>query len=70
MQKDNVTPIKSKDLSLEGVKERLNHWRASKKRAKTFNQHSFHAIPVVDQQNQLVGMVSTDDMMTYLIQQY
>lgn len=33
MQKDNVTPLKSKELSLEGVKERLNHWRASKKRA-------------------------------------
>jgi hypothetical protein len=33
MQKDNVTPIKSKELSLEGVKERLNHWRSSKKRA-------------------------------------
>jgi hypothetical protein len=33
MQKDNITPIKSKELSLEGVKERLNHWRSSKKRA-------------------------------------
>ena len=33
MKKDNVTPLKSKELSLEGVKERLNHWRSSKKRA-------------------------------------
>lgn len=33
MQKDNVTPIKSKVLSLEGVKETLNNWRSSKKRA-------------------------------------
>lgn len=32
MQKDNVTPIKSKELSLEGVKEKLNHWRSTKKR--------------------------------------
>lgn len=33
MQKDNVTPIKSKELTLERVKEALNSWRASKKRA-------------------------------------
>ena len=33
MQKDNVTPIQSKELSLERVKARLNAWRASKKRA-------------------------------------
>ena len=33
MQKDNVTPIKLKELSLEGVKETLNNWRSSKKRA-------------------------------------
>lgn len=32
MRKDNVTPIKSKELTLEGVKEALNGWRASKKR--------------------------------------
>jgi len=32
MQKDNVTSIKSKVLSLESVKETLNHWRSSKKR--------------------------------------
>ncbi len=33
MQKDNVTSIKSNVLSLDGVKETLNHWRTSKKRA-------------------------------------
>lgn len=33
MQKDNVTPIKSQELSLERVKEALNSWRSSKKRA-------------------------------------
>jgi hypothetical protein len=33
MPKDNVTPIKSKLLSLEGVKDTLNNWRSSKKRA-------------------------------------
>lgn len=33
MQKDNITPIKSKVLSLENVKETLNNWRSSKKRA-------------------------------------
>lgn len=33
MQKDNVTPIKSKELTLERVKETLNNWRSSKKRA-------------------------------------
>jgi hypothetical protein len=33
MQKDNVTSIKSKVLSLESVKETLNNWRSSKKRA-------------------------------------
>ena len=33
MQKDNVPSIKSKELSLESVKEALNHWRSSKKRA-------------------------------------
>lgn len=33
MQKDNVTPIKSKELTLERVKEALNNWRTSKKRA-------------------------------------
>ena len=33
MQKDNVPPIKLKELSLERVKEALNHWRSSKKRA-------------------------------------
>ena len=33
MQKDNVTPIKSKELTLERVKEALNNWRSSKKRA-------------------------------------
>jgi hypothetical protein len=33
MQKDNVTSIKSKVLSLDSVKEALNHWRSSKKRA-------------------------------------
>jgi hypothetical protein len=32
MQKDNVTPIKSNELTLERVKESLNNWRASKKR--------------------------------------
>lgn len=32
MQKDNVTSIKSKVLSLESVKETLNNWRSSKKR--------------------------------------
>ena len=33
MKKDNVTPIKSQELSLERVKEALNSWRSSKKRA-------------------------------------
>jgi hypothetical protein len=33
MKKDNVTPIKSKVLSLKDVKETLNNWRSSKKRA-------------------------------------
>lgn len=32
MQKDNVTPIKSKELTLEKVKEALTNWRSSKKR--------------------------------------
>lgn len=32
MKQDKVTPIKSKNLSLEEVKERLTHWRESKKR--------------------------------------
>lgn len=32
MQKDNVTSIKLKVLSLESVKETLNTWRSSKKR--------------------------------------
>lgn len=32
MQKDNVTSIKSKVVSLDSVKEALNHWRSSKKR--------------------------------------
>lgn len=33
MQKDNITPIKSQELSLERVKEALNSWRSSKARA-------------------------------------
>ena len=33
MKKDNVTPIKSQELTLERVKEALNSWRSSKKRA-------------------------------------
>ncbi len=33
MQKDNVTPIKSQELTLERVKEALNSWRSSKKRS-------------------------------------
>jgi hypothetical protein len=33
MPKDNVTPITPNSLTLEGVKARLNAWRASKKRA-------------------------------------
>lgn len=33
MPKDNVTPIISNSLTLEGVKTRLNAWRASKKRS-------------------------------------
>jgi hypothetical protein len=33
MQKDNVTSIKSKVVSLENVKEILDNWRSSKKRA-------------------------------------
>jgi hypothetical protein len=33
MQKDNVTPIKSQELTLERVKETLNSWRTSKKRS-------------------------------------
>ena len=32
MQKDNVTSIKSKVLSLDSVKEALSHWRSSKTR--------------------------------------
>ena len=32
MPKDNVTPITSNSLTLEGVKTKLNAWRASKKR--------------------------------------
>ena len=32
MQKDNVTSIKSKELTLDRVKESLNNWRSSKKR--------------------------------------
>jgi hypothetical protein len=33
MPKDNVTPITPNSLTLEGVKARLEAWRASKKRA-------------------------------------
>lgn len=33
MKKDNVTPIKSQELTLERVKEALNSWRSSKKRS-------------------------------------
>ena len=33
MKKDNVTPIKSQELSLEKVREALNSWRSSKKRS-------------------------------------
>lgn len=32
MAKDNVTPIKSKELTLESLKGSLNSWRATKKR--------------------------------------
>jgi hypothetical protein len=32
MAKDNVTPLKSKELTLERLKESLNSWRATKKR--------------------------------------
>lgn len=33
MKKDNVTPIKSKELTLAGVTEALTDWRATKKRS-------------------------------------
>lgn len=33
MQKDNVTPIKSKELTLAMVREALNNWRTSKKKS-------------------------------------
>lgn len=33
MPKDNVTPIKSKELTLERLKDSLNSWRATKKRS-------------------------------------
>lgn len=32
MESTNVTPIKSKELSLDGLKEKLNEWRSCKKR--------------------------------------
>jgi len=49
MQKDNVTSIKSQELSLEKVKEALNSWRTSKKR-------SNEEIPVFLWQ-QIIGLI-------------
>ncbi len=35
-----------------------------------FSSQSFHSIPVVDKEHNLVGIVSTDDIMTYFMKQY
>lgn len=48
----------------------LKDYDTVKHAVEIFNSQSFHAIPVVDKEDQLVGMISTDDIMMYFMRQY
>lgn len=48
----------------------LKNYDTVKHAVEIFNSHSFHSIPVVDKEGNLVGVISTDDIMTYLLKQY
>ncbi|MEK9530630.1 MAG: CBS domain-containing protein, partial [Flavobacteriaceae bacterium] len=38
--------------------------------AEIFLEASFHALPVVDDDNKLIGIVTTTDLIKYLVEQY
>ena len=38
--------------------------------AEIFLDAEFHALPVVDQNNKLMGIVTTTDLINYLLEQY
>ncbi|MBN8821015.1 MULTISPECIES: CBS domain-containing protein [unclassified Spirosoma] len=38
--------------------------------AEVFAEEEFHALPVVDEENKLVGIVTTTDVINYLLDQY
>ncbi|WP_460945690.1 CBS domain-containing protein [Spirosoma daeguense] len=38
--------------------------------AKVFAEEEFHALPVVDEENVLIGIVTTTDVINYLLDQY
>ena len=48
----------------------LKDYDTVKHAVEIFINNSFHSIPVVDKEGGLVGVISTDDMITYLMRQY
>ncbi|MBT6568872.1 MAG: CBS domain-containing protein [Flavobacteriales bacterium] len=41
-----------------------------KEAAEIFRDAEFHALPVVDEENKLTGIVTTTDLIQYLLEQY
>ena len=69
-----VDAVLDHEFSIDGVMTKdivtLNASSTVRDAAQTLSSGVFHSLPVVDQEGNLIGMITTTDLVRYLLDQY